>query len=178
MEYLDYLPGLLRESREFQRLGDGVWPEVTAFLTAAEQAAREGSAALASEEGIGRFERMLGLSAVKGEGLEQRRFRVLNALGWQPPFSMGWLRRKLEQTFGAGGYLAEVSAAEHWLRVGVLASMEGDLDTLRAELRERIPANMELYMSALHQAEQGAFWGALLQTGEIYRMEVAENGAV
>ncbi|MGI5855359.1 MAG: putative phage tail protein [Candidatus Merdivicinus sp.] len=178
MDYLDYLPGILRESREFQRLGAGIWPDVQAFCSAAAAVSLEGAAETASEEGIGRFERMLGISPGKGEGLEQRRFRVKNVLAGSPPFSMGWLRQRLEQTFGMEGYLTEASAVEHWLRVGVDTTAGGSLEVLWQELREKIPANLEIRMSGLHREKQAVYAGALLQTAAVYQMEVRENGAV
>lgn len=178
MDYLDYLPGLLRESREFQRLGAGIWPDVQMFCGAAAELALEGTAETASEEGIGRFERMLGISPGKRDSLEQRRFRVMNVLAGSPPFSMGWLRQRLEQAFGPEGYLAEASAAEHWLRVGVDASIGSGLEVLWQELREKIPANLEIRMSGLHREKQAVYAGALLQAATVYQMEVRENGAV
>lgn len=178
MEYLDYLPGFFRESREFIRLGEGLWPAVRDLCGAAEDAAREGVPETASEEGVRRFEKALGLTPGAEDTLEQRRLRVLGVFTGNPPFSMGWLRQKLELAFGPEGYLAEDSAAGHWLRVGADLSKGYRPEALEQELREKIPANLVLRMVGMNLESQGVFAGAVLQTAAVYQLEVTEDGAV
>ena len=96
MEYLEYLPEFLRGVREFRRLGEGLFPAVQELTALMEQAGCEGDPDRASEEGIRRFEKALGLTPGSGDTLEQRRFRILGVFGGTPPFSMGWLREKLQ----------------------------------------------------------------------------------
>lgn len=177
MEYLDYLPDVFRESRVFQQIGESLWPDVAALREQAAGLPEEGIAQTASQEGIARFETMLGISPRPDDSLEQRRLRVLLALMRVPPFSLGWLRQRLEQTFGAQGFLVEDSPEEHWLRVGIRPFSEEDPAMLWTELRQLIPANLELKMSGLYQSETAAFAGARLQNAVFYRME-AENGSV
>ena len=178
MEYRDYLPEIFRESREFIRLGEGLWPAVRDVCEAAENAAREGIPETASEEGIRRFEKALGLTPGVEDTLEQRRLRVAGLFTGAPPFSMGWLREKLERAFGPEGYLAEDSAEEHWLRVGADLSWGYRPETLEQELREKIPANLVLRMVGMNLERQQVFAGAFLQTAAVYHLEVTEDGAV
>ena len=177
MEYLDYLPDIFQDTLEFRRFGQWVWLTVVNVREGIAAVTDEAIPQTASEEGISRFESMLGLPDGSGDSLEKRRFRVLMALAGTPPFSMGWLRQRLESTFGKDGFLAEDSPEEHWLRVGISASSNEDLNTLWNELRQRIPANLDLKMCALHQESQNVFSGAFMQSAEFYRMEV-ENGTV
>lgn len=110
--------------------------------------------------------------------MEQRRFRILGVFGGNPPFSMGWLREKLQAAYGEGGWTAEASPEEDRLVVGVNASAGGDPQVLRQELREKIPANLTLSMKGIHPETTGIFVGAVLQTEAIYQLEVEEDGAV
>lgn len=178
MEYLEYLPEFLRCVREFRRLGEGLFPAVQELTALMEQAGCEGDPDRASEEGIRRFEKALGLTPGSGDTLEQRRFRILGVFGGNPPFSMGWLREKLQAAYGEGGWTAEASPEEYRLVVGVNASAGGDPQVLRQELREKIPANLTLSMKGIHPETTGIFVGAVLQTEAIYQLEVEEDGAV
>lgn len=178
MEYLDYLPGFFRESREFIRLGEGLWPAVRDLCGAAEDAAREGVPETASEEGVRRFEKALGLTPGTEDTLEQRRLRVLGVFTGTRPFPWGGCGRSWSWPLGRRGIWRRIRRPEHWLRVGADLSKGYRPEALEQELREKIPANLVLRMVGMNLESQGVFAGAVLQTAAVYQLEVTEDGAV
>ena len=118
MKYREYLPEFLREIEDFRGLEEGFGPETERFREKSAAAADECCAETAGEAGIERFERMLGLPAGDMD-LEQRRGQVLGRLRDLPPYSAGWLYRKLRTLCGEDGFLLEEDAENLRLRIGV-----------------------------------------------------------
>ena len=166
MTYLDYLPGFLRGIRDFQGLGTGTEPETEWVRNWCRKVQDECGAETAGEEGLSRFERMLGLQDQGTLTLEQRRMRVLGMLRNLPPFSMGWLLEKLLADCGEGNFYATQDTEHFRLQVGVDQKLEGSIASLYHSLRQSIPANMELHMGLLYRTKMPGRFGGVMRTGD------------
>lgn len=178
MNYLNYLPEFLREIKDFQGLGDGFDPETGNLREWSGQSAGECCAESAGEDGISRFERMLGIQNTGGLSLEQRRAQVLGRLRNLPPFSMGWLLEKLRADCGDGNFYASEDTEHFRLQVGVAQKEAGSIQSLYDSLRQTIPANMELRMGLLYQYPLSGRFGVVIRTGDIIKGKERENGTV
>ena len=178
MTYVDYLPEFLREIRDFQGFGTGTEPETEWIRDWCRKVQDECSAETAGEEGISRFERMLGLQNRGTLTLEQRRMRILGMLRNLPPFSMGWLLEKLSADCGEGNYYASQDTVHFRLQVGVDQKLEGSIESLYRSLRRTIPANVELHMGMLCRMRTPGRFGVLMWVGEIICGKEQEDGAV
>lgn len=177
MKYREYLPEFLREIEDFRGLEEGFGPETERFREKSAAAADECCAETAGEAGIERFERMLGLPAGDMD-LEQRRGQVLGRLRDLPPYSAGWLYRKLRMLCGEDGFLLEEDAENLRLRIGVPGDRQAGVRTLHRSLRESIPANVELHMGLLFRESGSARFGAWVQTGERIEWRTEQSGTV
>ncbi len=178
MEYREYLPEILRGIADFQGLGTSLDPETEPLREKMREAAGECFAETASEEGIARFEHLLGIRAGAEDSLEIRRARVMGRFQGLPPFSIGWLREMLTADCGADGFSVSQNTEECWLRVRVTQVRENYAEMLGEKLREQIPAAIVLRMGVLHRQRKAARLGVLMQVGTKWSWKEKKDGAV
>ena len=164
-----YLPDVLRDVREFRAITTVESPAFAGYRAAISRALDNQFVATADNDGLMRYEKMLGIVSNKTDTAADRRFRILAKINNRLPYSMGWLRRKLDTLFGAGNYQIIRDTAAHKLAVEADVQFETVIVSLYNDLRQSIPANMvlETYISSALPA--GMYAGCWMQTlDEIY----------
>ena len=178
MNYVEYLPEILREILDYQGLASGLDPETAEIREWSGKIPEECCAETAGEDGIKRFERMLGIQNTGSLSLEQRRVQVLGRLRNLPPFSMGWLFEKLQAECGEGNFYASEDTERFRLQVGINQNAAGNIQPLCDSLRQTIPANVELHIGLLYRYLFPGKFGVVIRTGDIIRGKERENGTV
>lgn len=93
---------------------------------------------------IRQYEKLLKIKANPSvEDLDFRRERVLNRISSKPPFTMNWLREKLDVFIGVGNWKVTLMPDAYYLYIKartIDANWEGELRDL---LRKTVPANIE-----------------------------------
>lgn len=164
-----YLPPILLDTCEFNLLCDAEQPEIDALHDGTDAVLDAQFVSTAPEYAIARYEKIFSIAPGDTDTLDDRRFRVLLRISDQLPYSMGWLRRKLDTLFGAGNYQITRDMAAHKLAVEADVQFESVIVSLYDDLRVSIPANLvlETYISsALPTALYGACWMQTLD--EVY----------
>lgn len=91
-QILDYQAICGAEQKEFDRLGVSTGLTLDNFFPQS-----------LTEEGLGQWEQALGIWAdPQTETIEFRRARILNRLSTKPPFTLNFLRKKLDELIGPG----------------------------------------------------------------------------
>ena len=163
MRYLDYLPDVFRETREYQALDAALGPLAEEVQEAVGGLPEEYFPTTA-EELLPRWEKVLGLG---GSGtLEERRFAVLSRLAGIRPYTVERLKRQLAASMGEGNFSAEVYPEDFLLRVTVTPSAEGLMQAMMRELRRMIPANITLEAAVGTLQKAYAYGGAVLAVSE------------
>lgn len=98
----------------------------------------------ADESTIAFWESVLGLVYTFGDTLEFRRTRVLQKFTTVPPFSVGFLRDKLTELFGADGYQMSIDPVECTLTIKVTSGRYGAIDLLYTLLWDIVPAHLKI----------------------------------
>lgn len=164
-----YLPDHLRDVRELRAIMETETPEFVKLSAAQRQMLNDQFVSTASESALKRYEQMLGIPRASADSLDDRRFKILSKLNNQLPYSMGWLRQKLDALFGTGNYQIIRDVSMHKLAVEADVQFEPVIVALYDDLRQSIPANLvlETYIASSHPfAEYHACW---MQTyDEIY----------
>lgn len=164
-----YLPEHLKQIRELRAIVQAETPAFTKLSMAQKQLLDDQFVMTASDSALKRYELMFGIPAGTGLPAEERRFQILAKLNNRLPYSMGWLRRKLDTLFGAGNYQITRDIRKRYLAVETDVQFESVLVALYDDLRASIPANMELetYISSQYMVEQ--YHACWMQTyDEIY----------
>ena len=164
-----YLPDHLRDVRELRAIMDAETPEFSKLTAAQRQMLNDQFVSTASKSALRRNEQMLSTPRAVSDSLDDRRFKILSKLNNQLPYSMRWLRQKLDTLFGTGNYQIIRDLSTHKLTVEADVQFESVIVALYDDLRQSIPANLvlETYIASSHPfAEHHACW---MQTyDEIY----------
>lgn len=119
-KYTDYLPSYLRGSvKEIEVLGDAIDPSAQSAQEHMTQAYINQFISRCDEETLRRRERLFNISAdPENESLEFRRKRLINRYCMRVPFTMNFLRRRLDEIIGKGMYKAYVTYGDWHTRLG------------------------------------------------------------
>ena len=139
---IDYLPPVLQQTREMQAVMEGEQPAVAGLWDAWKTVLDALFVRYANEQGLARWERMLGIRPRGTDSMEVRRVAVLARLNEQLPFTERTLRLMLDGVCGPGGYTLEISYREYRVFVRVHLWEKRAMDEAAALLGRVVPANM------------------------------------
>lgn len=119
-KYTDYLPSYLRGSvKEIEVLGEAIDPSALSAQQHMMQTYFNQFIARCDEETLKRWERLFKISANPGnESIDFRRKRLMNRFRMRVPFTMNFLRRRLDEIIGKGMYNAFVTYGDWHTRLG------------------------------------------------------------
>ena len=139
---IDYLPPVLQQTREMQAVMEGEQPAVAGLWDAWKTVLDALFVRYAHEQGLARWERMLGIRPRGTDSMEVRRVAVLARLNEQLPFTERTLRLMLDGVCGPGGYTLEIIYREYRVFVRVHLWEKRAMDEAAALLGRVVPANM------------------------------------
>ena len=168
MRLKKYLPEFISEIKEFQELDKTVSIEIDELRTKIFQIQENQFIETANEEGLSRYEKML--SIPYSEDVATRRFNILNKYNSTIPFTMMWLTNTLNTTLGKGNFLLDMNYNQYTLTISIVKSKEQLIESLKRDLRKRIPANLVLNINVLSAIELDVYTGFYLQTGDIIKI--------
>lgn len=139
---IDYLPPVLQQTREMQAVMEGEQPAVAGLWDAWKTVLDALFVRYANEQGLARWERMLGIRPRGTDSMEVRRVAVLARLNEQLPFTERTLRLMLDGVCGPGGYTLGIIYREYRVFVRVHLWEKRAMDEAAALLGRVVPANM------------------------------------
>ena len=139
---IDYLPPVLQQTREMQAVMEGEQPAVAGLWDAWKTVLDALFVRYANEQGLARWERMLGIRPRGTDSMEVRRVAVLARLNEQLPFTERTLRLMLDGVCGPGGYTLEIIYREYRVFLRVHLWEKRAMDEAAALLGRVVPANM------------------------------------
>lgn len=98
----------------------------------------------ADENTILLYEKRFGITYQYGETLEYRRSRILQRYNTVVPFSVGFLRNRLMELYGADGYVLTVNSKTCILTIKVTSDRYGAVNLLYDLLWDIIPAHIQI----------------------------------
>ena len=166
---IDYLPPVLQQTREMQAVMEGEQPAVAGLWDAWKTVLDALFVRYANEQGLARWERMLGIRPRGTDSMEVRRVAVLARLNEQLPFTERTLRLMLDGVCGPGGYTLEIIYREYRVFVRVHLWEKRAMDEAADEQATVIMlAQAEAYETADRQNTD-----ALLALAEVYETMIA-----
>jgi hypothetical protein len=145
---IDYLPPFERNVKEFDAiLTQAEQPEMVLLWDAYNDILNDQFIMDATENGVSRWEKILGIVPKATETLESRKFTILTRTSEQPPFTLTALEKQLETLCGAGNYevTRDVSAKILYVRVALAA--KSNFNDVGVLLERIVPANMLIDLS-------------------------------
>ena len=161
---VQYLPPLFQGIGEFQALtateqqeADGLWAE---FDGACEDLA----ILTATDRGLSRYEKPLGIRPKGDATLDERRIVLLARYNEQLPFTRRVLEQQLESLCGEDGFTLEIHVEEKTADVLVALTAKSNFDEVGKLLERVLPCNMGVTLGLKynqHQTLAGYTHGAL-----------------
>lgn len=141
----NYLPKVLQPIVEFQEINRDLDVELGNIDKLIKGIEKETIVQTATEYGIKRWEKTLGIVPSDTDSIEVRRFRVNNILTSKLPYTLRWLENKLTEIVGsASGWTLNINYQEYSITI-ILSGLDTELMLeVEKQLRNAVPANMEL----------------------------------
>ena len=161
-----YLPEILKSVHELDAIMDAENPEIEGLWQACEDCMNDQFISEATENGIARREKMLGITPFATDTLDDRRFRLLSRYTEDIPYTRKRLINMLTSLCGEGGYQIIVSTGTFTVSVKVALTAKRQVDSIRELLERVLPYNMAFTVKLLYNTWgqiKGYTWGELKQ---------------
>lgn len=177
---IEYLPHIIRDVREYKAImNDAEQPEMVDMWQAFDDALNDQFITDATENGVSRWEKILGIVPQATLTLEERKFTILTRINEQLPFTLRTLEESLKSLCGANGYVVQLQANEYILIVKVALVAKQNFSDVQRLLDRIVPANMIVQLSIIYNTHKviSAFTHEQLQKYTHYdlRNEVLPN---
>ena len=141
---------MLKDVQEMRAIMEAETPEVQAIWGACEDCMNDQFISEATENGVARREKMLGITPFATDTLDDRKLRLLSRYNENIPYTRKSLAALLESLCGAGGYALTITTATFTVNVKVALGVKKQ-ETIISETLERIlPYNMVFTVELLY----------------------------
>lgn len=155
---IEYLPGVLREIKEFKALSAVENTEVIRLWEELENLLDDQFVNDSTLNGVKRWERILGIKALDTDTLSDRKFRILTRLNEQLPYTYTNLEAQLNLLCGRDGYKLILDSSAYALTVKVALTVKKKYAEVSNLLDRVVPCNIVITLllmynqnSTLHQ---------------------------
>ena len=161
----EYWPLVLQEIEELQKIANTENIEIDELKESVSNLIDDQFIETATEKGIRRRERLLGITPSRLDDLEYRRFRVLVCWNDRLPYTYRVLKNRLDQIF-KDNYKLEILHDQYLLIIEVNTFNWQIYSNIVEEIRKMAPANMVIQSSLVQKVEGGFFVGGAMLVGE------------
>ena len=139
---LSYLPQFMQEYREIRRIMESEEPELRLLWELLRKVFNNQFIQYCDEDGISKFEEMLGLHRYENDTLEIRIFRVLTYWNDQIPYTWRVLVNRMDKLCGIGNYELRPNFNVYELGITTKFDDAKKYDELNNMLKTILPANL------------------------------------
>lgn len=169
MKLIEYLPPFLQEVREFKEIFNSEDIELERINKAIDEIKREVIVKTAESYGLDRYEKIYNI-VPDTNNIEQRRFNILSKINNKIPFTINWLKNKLETLVGKDNYRIDVKHNEYSITIEVIMLFEDIANSLNINLREQLPANMLITVNLFQTEKAQMYFGAIMRQGDYMKI--------
>lgn len=153
VDLLSYWMPVLRQLKEFKEIAKAEEPELRYLLEACDSAISNFFIPTANEQGISRFESMLGIFPDEGADLETRRLSVLTAWAGKEVYTEGWLYNRLSSL--CGGEVSIIPHSDEYsVDIAVECGVRGIVEILLDLLADTLPCNLVYTLKTYTRAQK------------------------
>ena len=181
MQILEYYPPIIKQIKEIQQIAKAEDKEFLKLAHESENVINNMFISTSNEEGVKRFEKLLGIIPDNGRTLEERRQDVI--IHMNTPCTYRTLLNKLEVLYGAGNYEISRDLKNYSINVVVHSELRGQKKALETMLDYFLPMNIvfsaknevlrhfiipipaEMNITKIHLKAQVSYWDCKLVNG-------------
>lgn len=139
---LEYLPGVLREIKEFKAIATAENPEIVKVWEELQSVLDDQFINNSTLNGVKRWEAILGIRALDSDSLSDRKFRILTRLNEQLPYTYRNLEAQLALLCGTNGYKLILDNESYILTVKIALTAKKKFEEVGSLLDRVVPCNM------------------------------------
>ena len=147
---IEYVPPILAETREFKAIFAAENVEIERLRTSYLNLFADQFIQTATENGIARLEKIMGIVPKGTDSLEVRRFRLLARKQEKLPYTKWTLPEQLAALCGDDGYSLNIDHTARKISVRVALTVKGMYDAVELLLLKQRPANMVIDLTLLY----------------------------
>ena len=145
---IEYLPHLIRDVREYKAiLNDAEQMEMVDGWQSIDNALNDQFIIDATENGVERWEKILGIVPQATLTLDERKFAIAVRINEQLPFTLTFLNEQLKTLCGENGFSISLDNNLYSLFVQVALKAKSNYDSVRFLLERVVPANLIINLS-------------------------------
>lgn len=147
---LEYLPGVLREVKEFKALSAAENPEIVTVWEELENVLDDQFVSESTLNGVKRWEKILDIKPMDTDTMDERKFRILSRLNEQLPYTYGNLEEQLKLLCGPDGYKMILDNDAYVLSVKVALTAKKKFKEVGFLLDRVVPCNIVISLILLY----------------------------
>lgn len=150
MELSEYLPEYFRQYKDMMQIMRTETIELRNIRVSHQAITNNRIISDCGEEGIKRFEKILGITPKGNETLDERRFRLMVQWNTTIPYNYAYLLKQLDMLCGSSGYRANMDFENQTLTVKVELVSKSMVDSVRSMLDVVLPCNILYHVELLY----------------------------
>ena len=139
---IDYLPPFMQEYQEIQQIMGAEQPEVDSLWENCSKVLDDQFVLSATENGVKRWEKIVGITPKDTDAMDERKFRVLSKLNQELPYTLTRLNESLVVLCGEGNFSIDLQPEKYHIVVKLALSNENNYQDVVDLLKKIIPANL------------------------------------
>lgn len=168
---INYLPEFLQDIIEYKVIMATEDIEIEKIKEEINKSVNESSIENATEMGVTRYEKILGIRTNSSLSLEDRKFLIKNKFLNRAPFTVMWLKNKLENLCGKDNYIIDINYDELYLDIQIGYMFAEATEELRKDLRNIIPANITINVNFWYIENINVKTGIAIQQTEFLKLK-------
>lgn len=169
MKLIEYYPLFLQDIREFKLISNIEDTELEKIQNKVEEILKEVIVNTAESYGLNRYEKIYNLSNDTND-LTARKYNILAKINNRVPYTMNWLKNKLNNTIGKENYKINIDYNNYTLTVEILAVFKEVAEVLNKDLREQLPANLKVAVNLFQTEQCNQYVGGIVHIGDFLEL--------
>lgn len=171
MKLIKYMPLFLQNVREFQEIFNVEDKELEYLNEQVENILKEIIVNTAEGYGLNRYEKIYNIQNDTTD-IEKRRFNILSKMNNRLPYTINWLKNKLNNIIGKDNYEIILDNNNYKIQIDVLALFEDIAVMLNKDLREQLPANLVVTVNLFQTVQCQQYFAGIVHIGD--EMEIRQ----
>lgn len=139
---IDYLPPFVQEYHEIKQITDSEQPEIDGLWVSCRNALDDVFVSYATENGVKRWEKIVGITPKNTDTLDERKFRILTKMNQELPYTITKLKESLTVLCGEDGFEIDLQPSNYHIRVKLALNNKNNYQDVVDLLTKIIPANL------------------------------------
>lgn len=169
MKLIEYLPSFFKDIREFKQVFQVEDEEIEKLKGQIEKILQEVIVDVSEDYGLQRYEKIYNISNNVMD-LSNRRFNILSKINNRLPYSLNWLKNKLNSTIGKENYTLTIDYNKYSMEINVAILFKDIAILLNKDLKEQLPANLQVTINLFQTEQCQQYFTGIVHIGDFIKI--------